>query len=301
MERTSPDRRSFAARAMDVAVVVPVGPGAPEEARAEDVVASVRRYEPDVPVLLVDDAGGALRPPLAALVRTAPGAAIVAPGHRRRHATLGGLGAVMLFALGWAWTQLDPDVVVKLDTDALVIAPFAAAIADAVRRRPGGGIFGAFDRTSNGEPRDFSPHHACIRRALSRWHLSRAARRRRGHIRAALAAGYRSGEHCLGGAYAVSRALLARMATAGAFDDGPLWRGTRFAEDVVMGLYARALGLDLVNLNGEGEPFGVKWLGLADTPPRLVERGFAIIHSVKGDRRFAEAAVRAYFRRRRAA
>jgi hypothetical protein len=62
------------------------------------------------------------------------------------------------------------------------------------------------------------------------------------------------------------------MAAADAFDDGALWAGSPFAEDVVMGL-----------------------------PPRLVERGFAIIHSVKDDPRCGEAAVRDYFHRRRAA
>ena len=80
-----------------------------------------------------------------------------------------------------------------------------------------------------------------------------------------------------------------------------LWLGTHFSEDVVLSMYVCATGLRLHGMTADGEPFAVQHYGLPDTPERLVERGYSVIHSVKSDTRFSEAAIREFYRKRREA
>ncbi len=51
----------------------------------------------------------------------------------------------------------------------------------------------------------------------------------------------------------------------------------------------------------DGDAFGVKHVGLPDTPQRLLDRGYSVIHSVKSDARVGEEEIRAFYRQRRAA
>jgi hypothetical protein len=93
--------------------------------------------------------------------------------------------------------------------------------------------------------------------------------------------------------------MIAAMASAGMLDDPLRWLTTRIGDDIMLGIQARALGLELVGLVDPGDPFGLRWVGLPDTPARLLERGFSFIHSVKNDDRFDEAEIRRFFAERR--
>src|SRR5205814_225286 len=84
----------------------------------------------------------------------------------------------------------------------------------------------------------------------------------------------------LGGAYAVSRELLVRMRSAHYLDNPSLWLPVDCPEDVMVGIYTRAVGLGFRSFVGDGEVFGVRHRGLPDTPPRLIERSFSVIHSI---------------------
>src|SRR5439155_9046140 len=112
---------------------------------------------------------------------------------------------------------------VKLDTDALVIAPFA----EAVRRALGDhGVIGSYDVMSNGRVRTWYWWPPLLERAARPVQVYRpprgslrprvTLRRRRDRriartvLHLAKARGYTPGSHCLGGAYAVSGALLER-------------------------------------------------------------------------------------------
>jgi hypothetical protein len=195
-----------------------------------------------------------------------------------------------------------------------VIGPFAQALADAFDRNPDAGVLGSCERTCNGEPRDLTPWAATVRRhARPVWVWRRPPRRgrhvqlalagRNGAVRrelqTALASGYRPGEHCLAAACAISSTMIERMAGAGMLSDPVRWLNTRCGDDIMLGIQARALGLCLVGLVGEGEPFGLRHVGLPDTPARLAQRGFSFIHSVKNDSRIDEAEIRRFFAARR--
>jgi hypothetical protein len=138
-----------------------------------------------------------------------------------------------------------------------------------------------------------------LRRLLAPWQVwgRRAIIKRL--VVSALGRGYHLGEHCLGGAFAVSAEMIDRMAGRGYLDDPLLWNRAGCPDDVMLGIYARAVGMRCANLTREHEPFGLKFVGLPDTPDRLLARGFSIIHSIKNDGRFSEEEIRAFYRCRR--
>lgn len=322
------------------AVLVLVGPDDVEVARAEDLFASLRGCEPAVAcALVVDDSpverGLAerlwLRAPADVMLLSRP---CTGAGTERR----GALTGLTLAALSQLWRRSGADLIVKLDTDALIIGPFVEALAAFFARRPEVGVAGALGDSSN-------PAHRIAEKSASVPLLVRALAAAEGlrdgsgesagraepagegeaalrpipiagfglvsaeqasafaaiepHVRAAVARGYARLEYCQGGAYAISGELLARMAAAGYFDAVDAWNQLPVGEDVAIGMYARAVGLELADYCGEQEPFGVQWQGLPYALETLVSRGHGIVHSVKNDPRYAEAAVRAFFRERR--
>jgi hypothetical protein len=221
---------------------------------------------------------------------------------------------------GDAWLEKNSrcDFAVKLDTDALVIAPFAEKVTSAFAAQPGTFLFGSSTRTPNRVydlPEDFctGPALQKLQRPLTIWRRTcwpwprlqcaffGRDRRRRSLINAAVRNGYRLGLHCQGGAYAVSRRALAALSEGGVFEDPMLWIWTPCSEDIAMTVSAYACGGVAGDLNYDGQPFGTLSHGLPDTPVRLVERGYSIVHSVKDFEDAKENETREFFRRRRVA
>ena len=121
----------------------------------------------------------------------------------------------------------------------------------------------------------------------------------RRQVRRALDAGYIPGENVLGGAYALGGDIIRSMHQSGALDDPSLWLDTMLGEDVLLSMLTRWLGKELADFCADGEVFGVRYRGLPDSPQKLVERGFSIIHSTKNDPRVTEADIRGYFQAQR--
>ena len=292
-------------------VVVPVGPGPLEENRVADLVASLHHHEPDAgPVLLVDDAPRQRR----VWPASQPGRAVeVLPNPRegRGVGTFGGVCAATLLGLRWARSRAPGEPVLRLDTDALVIAAFARSVRAAVVGDPKAGVLGTCRRTPDGQLRDVSSWAAMVRRhARPLWlwrtppHVQRALDGRNAAVRREVCAGLRSrgytpGAHCMAAACVVTTRMAQAMAGAGMLDDPLRWIDARIGDDVMLGLQAAALGFELRGMVADGEPFGLRHIGLADTPQRLVDRGFAFIHSLKNDPEHDEAALRAFFAARR--
>lgn len=303
------------ARPVLFGAVIPLGPSEYEIERTQDLLDSLFHYEPEVSAVVLIDDGGTDRK-LAEKFRVPPGVGIVSVFNDRRGRGIGatsGLAAGMLLALRRLRAECgEISFAVKLDTDALVIAPFAQRLSKRFTARQGSGMAGLFEAHCDGTPRDFlkfgkmarklSAPAAVWRRPVSRWsfftlHLWGARATVRRQILTALACGYRAGEFILGGAYAVTGEAIRRMADAGFFDDPQIWLGTHFSEDAVLSMYVRAVGLELTGM--EDDLFGEQQIGLPDSPENLVARGYGIIHSLKGDERFSETELREFFRARR--
>ena len=297
--------------------IIPFGPGETEIQRVRDLLDSLWTYEPLTPLVVLIDDGGEDReiessltpPPACKIVR------LRNPRKGRGVGATSGLSAGMLFALAWIERNVpNLSFVVKLDTDALVVAPFAERIEHAFAANPGAGMAGLYDRLCDGQVRDQSSFQKMLRKLSSPaavWrrpaipgqyltlHFFGRGATIRDQIRDAIAAGYRPAEFILGGAYAVSGEAIRRMERKGYFADSLLWLHTHFSEDVVLSMYTCGAGLRLLGLAADGQPFAVQHYGLPDTPERLIARGYAIVHSLKSDPYLSEEALRSVFKDRR--
>lgn len=241
---------------------------------------------------------------------------------------LGGLSAGILSALAWIHSHGEAEFVLRIDTDALVIGPFAQAIRKLAQRRRDAAVIGTVGRSCNPETRarqDMQSEPRLLR-AQRLWPLApvnddepdsaqvevpsfgrvsiwqrRQFDRIRPDINTAVRHGYATYEYCQGGACVVTRMMLDRLATRNFLDHASDWDGLPFPDDYVLAMYARAVGLRLYDYSGLGEPFGVQAKGLAYPPHEFVARGHAIVHSVKNDTRYSETDIREYFTQQRQA
>lgn len=304
------------------AALIAVGPGPQEVDRVADLVDSLSAYEyGPCYFVMVDDA----RSPrgLVQQIRFPINVSPVSIWHDRTSQRTGyscgkGICSVIMTGLQWiAQYAEDAQFVLKLDSDALIIAPFAVQLHARLTSSPDVGMIGAHTLTPNGTPRDVT-RAARIMRQLHRptipWHRPRMACRMLRdrltggslkNIRSALGSarsnGYQYGEHCLGGAYALSRELIRRMWTNGHLNDPQQWLNIDSPEDVMVGMYTAACGLKLANFVGDGEVFGVRHEGLPFAPTECVTRGYSIIHAIKNDRQHSERQIRELFAKQRRA
>ncbi len=283
-------------------VLVLVGPGENELERLSDTLDSVRAHAPaeELRLTLTDDS-----PEPRHLECFWPGASVVRTALWDQHVPdpVSARTAGLVEAL----KRAEGAFALKLDTDAVVVAPFADSIRSILSRDRSIGIVGAYDLAADGGRRDWSMWPALIRR--TRWPIRvvptggllpqitipNPSRRKtaRAVIRAAMAnASYSLGAHCLGGAYAVSPRLFARRELL----DWRPWVRTRVGEDILLGLLCGAAGLRMQGAVGEGEPFAVSWKGIPAEPARLLERGHSIVHSVKDGAHGTEWELREWFR-----
>ena len=294
----------YALASMSITVVMPVGPGEEEAVRCQDTARSLLAWEPEVRwLVLVDDDRSDRR--LAQQLNGGEALIVSLPhplgGHR---CTLQDrVAAAVLFGLSWAARNTTPDHFMKLDTDALVIAPFARKLARATENRQVG-LVGSYDTTCTGEPRDFTPWVGPVKRAGRLLDpiaiASRRSLRARRFILEARAAGYQWGEHALGCSLAMPRRVIDSWLVDGTLDDPCVFVGTRLFDDPILALLVRRAGYTLAGDVSEGQTFGVAWRGLPASPAELAARGYSIIHSVKNDRT-PEGEIREHFGTLRAA
>jgi hypothetical protein len=101
------------------------------------------------------------------------------------------------------------------------------------------------------------------------------------------------GEHALGCAVAIPPTLDAMHPD---LDYPCFFIGTGLCNNPVVGILVRRAGFRIANDTAEGGTSAVKWSGLPDSPQRLLERGYSIVHSVKNDKTLSEAEIRAYYK-----
>lgn len=303
---------------MPFAIAVAVGPDPREIDRLADLADSVAAYERGpAHFVMVDDAPTPR--PLAERLRLPPAITPISLHHPRHGAPAvqfkvgKGICSAVLLAMGWIQANTPAAFVLKLDTDSLVIGPFAERVANRFASDRSLGVIGAYRRTPNDTARDWSSHGQKIRAffeppPFAIVHPIASLRCRRAWqapamidvYRAAIANGYDVGEHCMGGGYAVSRGLLDRMRSAGHFAHVDAWTSVDLPEDVMMGLHCRAANLTLGDdVAANAGVFGVRYKGLPFAPAELVEKDYAVIHAVKNDDRFDEASIRTFFTTRR--
>lgn len=297
------------------AVVVLVGPGELEAPRVADLFDSLAVHEPDVGAVVIVDDGADLRRDLLGLAgELADRTKVVAlpkvtyagsEPERLKRAWSDGVLRATLAGLRATLDDSSIDWVLRLDTDSLLIGRFAESISKVLGDDVG--IVGTLDRFPDGSPRDFSGWGKAIRKfcmPLSVWRIPRLSLRSslvgRGRercriVRSALGHGYRWGEHCQGGGFAISKPAIELIRREGWLDHS-LWAGSGVGEDVIVSLLVRAVGLGARGMVDPGEPFAVQHVGLPGTPEQLVAAGYGVAHSLKSVGDVSEDDLRERFR-----
>lgn len=211
----------------------------------------------------------------------------------------GSLFVKQAVAISRAMETYDFPVLIKLDTDALVVGPSPHHEAmSQFGRDPGVGVIGAYqwrgDGTGKadamaGKGRELSQEASLLRR-LRRDPL--ALKLHEMLSRADSVAGYTRGDTCTGGAYAVRREALDAMKARGYLS----FRGfsqSRVSEDSLMGLAAAACGYRLED--GRQDMFAVNWRGLPMPIDEVTQRDVRIIHPIKDEDPMTESRVRRHF------
>ena len=296
---------------LPLCVLIPAGPGEAEIARVTDLLEACAAYA-DLPLcaVIINDGNDA-----AALQRAGSTSGIatdVLPNARRGEGDwwTGGLCMAMLDALLWIARNRPCRGVLRLDSDALVINPFASQLVALFEADPLVGMVGNGDSPTGAPPPPGHTHTAMLywkskpvsydrerqKIIFSIWGWRRQIRLL---IRRARQNRYVLGDWCQGGAYAVSPAFLTRLRDDPAFVRPSDFLPLDFGEDVLMVLVVHALGLHVHYTTGPSRLFASKWKGLYDSPDALARAGHGVIHSVKDHGDLKEADIRATFRARR--
>lgn len=304
---------------MNAVIVVPVGPQPREVTRFRYLMESLLAWESRIEsVLVIDDSVAErklcseFRAPQSIRVTS-----LKSPRLGKGEGLLGGGCEGLVTGFAHVLEHTRATFLVKLDTDALVVGPFVERIATLFERHPEAGMLGTAERECDGQPFSHAPWDEVTRKLAARvsirlWQPRRgnlgefvnvalvgARARVRDTILAARARGYRWGEHCLGGAYALHLDVLRNARRAGYLESPRDYRDLPLGEDVLGGIFTLAAGRRVMRANRIGEPFGCQYRGLPALPDEIVERGYALIHSVKNDDRLLEGQIRDYFSERR--
>jgi hypothetical protein len=306
---------------MDFAALIPVSAENGEIDRLRSVVSSLMVCEPACCFLvIVHDDYQRTREVRLEVPHSCTVVHISNPRQPNGLGALGGLAVGVLAGLSCVRANRRVGFALKLDTDSLVIGPFADAISNAIQATPNAGILGAVGRTCDRNDPTFGFERNIISPIIlaAEWlaeverrcgddeaRLFESLPRRRDrarvaalkllrpHIESAVKNGYRTLHYCQGGAYAVSGEMLDRLAASKIFRDAKAWSDIPIGEDVILGMCARSVGLKPVDLSDVGEPFGICWRGLAFPPDTLIRRRHSIVHSLKGNSNSSEGEIRA--------
>jgi hypothetical protein len=277
------------------AVVVPAGPADD----TLDTLDSVLQYvSPPRRVIVVDDTGGRL----AGLDR--PDVDVI-PAPPRAPGGQGGLWVKLCAGYRHALDTFDPDIILRLDADALMLGPGLVERAGAkfhggrsTSHRPLG-MLGSYRIGPDGGRRDWTPAARLLALEAGVLGLRRPAVRRTLRNLLTAATGYRSGEHPLGACYLHTAAAVRAMRAAG-YLDLPELAASGLGEDHLFALATVAAGFRIDDFGGPDDPLAVTWKGLPDAPERLVARGKLVTHSVRSYGTLTEPQIRARFRALRA-
>jgi hypothetical protein len=184
-----------------------------------------------------------------------------------------------------------PGLIVKIDPDTCLIAP---GVCDLMRSRlaaAGSGIVGAYRVSPTGAVREFGrlrrnmlldllpvgfhKDRQSVRVGRPYWSpfVSRARRN-----------GYEFGEHVLGALSGLHGATLRGLRDAGFLAIPDDYRALTVEEDVLLGLGARAIGHQLIDINADASNPDV-WIQFRPPVPiaadELIRRGIRAVHPVK--------------------
>ncbi len=294
-------RTDPAIQKISIVVVIPVGPMC-ELDNVVDTIESVRHHvTPSHVIILVDDSGKGS----GEIVRSRISEVVVltTPRVYGKHS---GLYFTLSMGFEHAYRNYAFDILLRLDTDGLVIG--SNPETDAVSyffEHPEFGIIGSYRTDCNGDPREFVwPREKLAKEVGLRSALTLSPQRLLGWIflrrvlNQSMKNGYEHGEHCMGGAYFMSKECVRRLLAMSLLSRRELaWSGLH--EDQIFGLLIYYVGLKHGDFATGQHPMGLRWRGLPCSPEALIARGKKVIHSTRFFEDMEEQTIRAYFKTHR--
>jgi hypothetical protein len=278
-----------------IGVVLPVGPNDAEAAL--DTLASALYYLDESRIIVVVDDSGR-HAEFAARVRELSPEIVVLQAPPRAPGGFGGLWVKIASGYQWLLERYHPDIVLRLDADALIIG---AGLEECATRefaeKPGVGLLGSYRTDPNGNTRDWSWAARRVNIETGVRGMRHPRRWRRIRMFTALAGqhGYVDGEHVLGGGYIHSFEAADDISRRGWFVQ-PCFAKSKLGEDHLMGLLTVAAGYRIADFARPDDPMAVKWRGLPAHPDELLANKKLVTHSVRSWGPLGEAEIRAIFR-----
>lgn len=276
-------------------VVLPVGPHDVESAL--DTLASALYYlDKSRIIVVVDDTGSHTGFGERAREMSPDIAILPAPPH-----ALGGLGGLWVkIAAGYDWLlkRYDPDIILRLDADALIIGTGIEdrAVEEFTKDRQVG-LLGSYRISADGSVRDWSwpARRLRIEAGLRGLRYPSRRMRLREFIRLARNNSYIDGEHALGGSYIHSGMAADDIYAKGWFKDQS-FATSKLGEDHIMALITLAAGYHLADFGRPEDPMALRWRGLPSHPNELLDNKKLVTHSVKSWDILKEPEIRSIFR-----
>ncbi len=199
----------------------------------------------------------------------------------------------------------DFDVLLGMDTDALIIGPNPEDEAmDFFRQNPDVGLIGSYKIDCNGDQRDFTWPREQLKKETSLAALWRQPRHLPGVmflrkiVQKSKANGYELGEHCMGGSYFASRECISKLNEHHLLSRKEIhW--SRLSVDHIFGLLIYSVGLKHGDFSTGLLPMGLRWRGLPCSPEELLVKGKKVTHSTRFYGAMDEAEIRRFFREQR--
>ena len=281
---------------ISMAVVIPAGP----QDDILDTLSSVVHYTEKSRIVVVINDNSPFLKDVASIKQLSTDIVLLdaptgAPG------TLGGLWVKLACGYRWILERYEPQVILRLDADALVIG---SGLESRASQTFAGcskiGLLGSYRIGPDGGGRDYSWAAQRLRAETGIRGLRHPRIRAylRSHLSLARTYDYVDGESALGGAYLHSFGAANRIYLNGWFDQ-PWLASSKLGEDHIMALLTYAAGYRIADFGGPEDPLALKWKGLPAHPEELLAKRKLVTHSVRSWGNLSEEEIRRIFKEAR--
>lgn len=285
---------------MRIATVMPVGPK--DGTDALDTLASILQYSGKSRIVIVVD-DTVPQSDFAARARVMSPDIVVLPAPPRALGGQGGLWVKIASGYQWLLERYAPDVILRLDVDAMLLGPgLADRAVEEFSKNPTVGLIGSYRIMSDGGIRDWSWAARRINIETGLRGLIHPACRKIlfDLVSRAQANGYVPGEHALGGGYIHSLKAADGIHARGWFQL-PSLAYSNLGEDMIMALITVAAGYRVADFGRPEDPLSMRWRGLPAHPDDLLAQKKLLTHSIRYWGDVKETEIRRIFREARAA
>ena len=281
---------------ISMAVVIPAGP----QDNILDTLSSVVHYTEKSRIIVVINDNSPFLKNVASIKQLSTDIVLLdaptgAPG------TLGGLWVKLACGYRWILERYEPQVILRLDADALVIG---SGLESRASQTFAGcskiGLLGSYRIGPDGGGRDYSWAVQRLRAEIGIRGLRHPRVRAylRSYLSLARTYDYVDGESALGGAYLHSFGAANRIYLNGWFDQ-PWLASSKLGEDHIMALLTYAAGYRIADFGGPEDPLALKWKGLPAHPEELLAKRKLVTHSVRSWGNLSEEEIRRIFKEAR--